>query len=152
MAGPVRRGVNVAALLDAPGLEAAGRCVRQIEVARAAGFDTVRLPVRWSDHTDARRPYTVEPAALELVGGVVDHALGRGLTVVVNVHHFDELQADPDGQRDRFLARWDQLARRYLPISSSWSRVLSSAVAPSRSSLGGSAHSGAAALRTRPGR
>jgi endoglucanase len=109
----VCRGVNIAALADAPGRDGARRCVRLIDVARVAGFDTVRLPVRWSAHAGERRPYAVAPAILALVDGVVDHALGRGLTVVVNVHHFDELQADPDGQRDRFLAIWDQLARRY---------------------------------------
>jgi endoglucanase len=113
MAGRVRRGVNIAALLDAPEQDGAARCVRQIEVAHAAGFDTVRLPVRWSDRMHADPPYTVDPAALAVVDGVVGHALGRGLTVVVNVHHFDELQADPDGRRDRFLALWDQLAHQY---------------------------------------
>jgi hypothetical protein len=31
---------------------------------------------------------------------------------VIDMHHHDELFADPAGQRDRFLAMWEQISER----------------------------------------
>lgn len=83
---------------------------QELDAAVTAGFATVRLPVCWSAHTAAAPPYAVDPAFLGLVADVVDALLARGVHVVLNVHHFDELYDDPAGHAERFLALWAQLA------------------------------------------
>ena len=87
------RGVNLGNVLDAraepepwPGAAALA----------AAGFRTVRVPVRWTD-----RP---EPEFAEQVDAVIDELLDHGLAVVVDVHHYDVPEA---------ADLWRRLAERY---------------------------------------
>lgn len=80
---------------------------------KSAGFDTVRIPVRWSAWTDVRPPYQISPEFMKRVRRVVDACLDQGLKVVLNVHHFEELYDRPADERQRFLAIWKQLAVEY---------------------------------------
>ncbi len=109
------RGVSLGNALDGPGAGGATLALaeRHFDLLRAAGFDTVRLPVRWSAHADGSPPYRIDPAFAGLVDRAVDAALRRDLTVVVNVHHYDELGVSPAAHADRFLALWRQIAGRY---------------------------------------
>jgi endoglucanase len=78
-----------------------------------AGFDSVRIPIRWSAHAALTEPYTIEPAFFERVDWAVDHALSRGLLVVINVHHYEEIVQNPAQHTDRLLALWQQIAEHY---------------------------------------
>ena len=80
---------------------------------REAGFDTVRLPVRWSAHAGESPPYAISPALFEQVDWAISEALGRDLNVVLDVHHYHELNEAPRAERHRFLAIWTQIAARY---------------------------------------
>jgi endoglucanase len=108
------RGINFGNALDALGggpelpLDE-----RYFDEVAEAGFDTVRLPVRWSAHAEAAPPYSIDPAFFERVDAGVDSALRRDLNVVVNVHHYHEFCAEPEAHRPRFLALWQQIAARY---------------------------------------
>jgi endoglucanase len=44
-------------------------------------------------------------------------AVGRGLEVIVDVHHYNELSSDPSGQHDRFLALWSQIGERFADLA-----------------------------------
>jgi endoglucanase len=111
----VRRGVNVGNAFDwlsdhGDRLRIEGR---HFDVIAAAGFDTVRLPVRWSGHAATTPPFTIDGEFFDAVDETVDRALARGLEVVVDLHHYDELCADPAGHADRFVALWSQIAERW---------------------------------------
>jgi len=115
------RGINLGNKLEAP---AEGEWGAPIEswmftTIKQGGFATVRIPTRWTSHTDASPPYAIDPAFLERVTWVVDQALSAGLLVVLNVHHYQEIFSDPTGQRDRFLAVWQQIADRFRSYSDS---------------------------------
>jgi endoglucanase len=108
-------GVNLGNALEAP-REGEWGVVLQEEyfvLIREAGFDTVRVPIRWSAHAAQQAPYTIDEAFFERVDWVVDHALAQGLNVAINMHHYDEIFAEPDGHRERFWAMWRQIAARY---------------------------------------
>jgi endoglucanase len=109
------RGINFGNALDA--LPDAAWTLELTEhhfdVARDAGFDTVRLPVRWSGHADDAPPYRIDPDFLVRVDWAIANALERNLNLVLTVHHYDELQAAPDRHEARFLALWGQIAPRY---------------------------------------
>ncbi|AHG93393.1 glycoside hydrolase family 5 (plasmid) [Gemmatirosa kalamazoonensis] len=119
------RGVNFGNMLEAPTEGAWGLTVTDefIDRAAAAGFTSVRLPVRWSSHALAAAPFTIEPAFLARVESIVDELLAKGLVVVLNVHHYRQLDGDPldageapvaDAVVDvRFLALWEQIAARF---------------------------------------
>jgi len=80
---------------------------------RAAGFETVRLPVRWDDRSQSQAPYTVDPAWMEQVQRTVDMALAADLKVILNSHHFNPIHEDPLAVQPWHTAVWRQIATRF---------------------------------------
>jgi endoglucanase len=109
------RGINLANALEAPKEGEWGMTIEEkfFGLVRAAGFDHVRIPIRWSANTANAAPYIVYPDFFSRIDTVVNQALAADLKVVVDVHHFDEIFSDPDGHEARFIAIWQQIARRY---------------------------------------
>lgn len=122
------RGVNFGNMLEAPFEGAWGLTVEErfFDAARDAGMDHIRLPVSWTHHAEQAPPYTIDPAFMARVEWSVDQALARGLKVIVNTHHYDELNADPAAETPRALAIWQQVAARFAdrPIRSVFFEVL----------------------------
>jgi endoglucanase len=126
MAQRLGRGINFGNMLEAPqegdwGLRAEQRF---IELVGTSGLTTnVRLPVRWSNHASPDAQAVIDAKFFARVDTVVDALLARGVTVVLNVHHYRQLDGDaldPGEQavdarvlRARLLAMWQQIARRY---------------------------------------
>lgn len=127
----IGRGVNFGNMLDAPtegawGLTVEDRFITLVGNSKPA-IQSVRLPVRWSNHASADAQATIDPVFMERVAGVVDNLLARGVVVVLNMHHYRQLDGDtldygeaavPDSAdhalvRMRFLAMWAQIAKRF---------------------------------------
>lgn len=109
------RGVNIGNTLEAPRegdwgprLEA-----KHLDLIQQAGFDSVRVPVRWSTHASNTAPYTISPTFMKRVRWVVDEALRRDLKVMINIHHYEGLYANPEQHHDRFLEQWRQIANEF---------------------------------------
>ena len=114
-----RRGINLGNALDT-GRDGEPRLrleERYFDDLRNVGFDTVRLPVRWSAHADESAPFALDPTFFERVDWAIGNALRRDLTVVLNVHHYHELQDAPHEHEARFVALWQQIAARYVDHS-----------------------------------
>ena len=79
----------------------------------AAGFQTVRIPVRWHNKSISVAPYSVEEAWMDRVQQVVDWALGAGLNVILNSHHFDPIHEDPLAVAEWHGGVWKQIAARF---------------------------------------
>ena len=109
------RGVNLGNALEGPEEGAWGMVIEEpfFGLIREAGFDTVRVPIRWSAHAQEAPPYTVDPVFFERVDWVIEQSLAHDLNVAINVHHYDELFAAPEEHAERFVAIWEQIARRY---------------------------------------
>lgn len=54
---------------------------------KAAGFNTVRIPVTWLGHIGEAPEYKIEEAWLDRVAEVVGYAEAAGLNVIINMHH-----------------------------------------------------------------
>lgn len=109
----ITRCVNLGDALDTPSVEGEwGYTIetRDIEMIVAAGFDTVRLPVRFSSRWEGDR---IEPAFLARVDAVIRGALDRGLIVILDLHHYEPLMADPAGEAQTFAAIWAALGAHY---------------------------------------
>jgi endoglucanase len=105
-------GINLGNALEAP-KEGDWGVVLQPEyfpLIKTAGFSHVRLPVSWSTHAGVNAPYTLDPAFVERVDWAIKQARKSGLAIVLNMHHFEELEAEPDAHTSRFLAMWQQIA------------------------------------------
>lgn len=125
------RGINLGNSWDSEGPDdgAWSNPIRDTDFAviKAAGFNSVRIPVRWQFGSDYST-HTVDPNRLN---GVLNHirlAIANGLAVVVNFHHYVELNCaggggtNSDGskctyspnkfaaEKAHFLALWAQVA------------------------------------------
>ena len=64
------RGINMGNALDAPNEGEWGFTLEEkyFQAAKDAGFNSVRIPVRWSAHALAEPPYTIDPNFYEKGG------------------------------------------------------------------------------------
>ena len=92
---------------------------------RAAGFDTVRIPVRWMNRSDPQPPHALDPAWLARVSEVVDQALAADLNVILNSHHFNAVHEDPPAGAPWLAAVWRQIAAHFAdrPIARLWFEI-----------------------------
>ena len=108
-------GVNLGNAFEAPREGEWGMTLEEgyFEAIRKAGFQSVRIPTRWSAHAQAEAPYTIDRVFFSRLDWALDQALSRGLAVVLNVHHYEEMDKDPQRRLPRLVALWRQIARRY---------------------------------------
>lgn len=120
------RGINFGNMLDAPTEGAWDLRVedRFIELVGRPGFvQSVRLPVRWSNHASLDAGATIDPAFMARVSDVVRRLLAQGVSVVLDMHHYRQFDGDPLDKGEarvdpavvdlRFLAMWRQIARHF---------------------------------------
>ncbi|MGC8766012.1 MAG: glycoside hydrolase family 5 protein [Brevinematia bacterium] len=116
MAKKLGKGVNMGNALEAyPDESSWGNPIKDeyFTLMKQAGFDTVRIPIRWSTRAQTTSPYTIDSNFFQRVDHVVDTALSAGLNVIINIHHYEEIISDPQGHKERFLALWRQISDHY---------------------------------------
>jgi endoglucanase len=86
------------------------------DAVKAAGFDTVRLPVAWSVFTDSDN-FVIDSNWMARVTEVVDYALNADLYVIVNIHWDNGWMQPTYGQQDyvnnRLAIMWEQIATNF---------------------------------------
>ena len=109
------RGINLGNGLDAPREGAWGVVLdeQHFAMAEAAGLDHVRLPVRFSAHAGDDPPYTVDEEFFKRVDWAIERALAHRLSVIVDLHHYEEIMKAPEENAARLLGIWSQIALRY---------------------------------------
>jgi endoglucanase len=112
---PLRRGVNLGNALEAPNEGDWGYRIElpHLDAIRDAGFDGVRLPVRFDAHAGSTPPYAFGGNFWRRIDEIVDHALELGLKVQLDMHHYERLISEPGRQRDRFLGMWAIIAHHF---------------------------------------
>ena len=107
----------------------------QVQAIAAAGFNSIRLPVRWDLEALNEAPYTVTPEYLARVKEVVGWINDAGLVAIINMHHHQSFltdvenpEADVKNQKpnlanaEAHLARieaiWTQIANYFADVSS----------------------------------
>ncbi len=112
----IKRGINLGNFLEAP-YEGAwtGRTIKDeyFKIIKEAGFDHVRLPVKWSAYTEREEPYNIDKRIFDRVDHLVEEAFKNRLAIVVNIHHYEEIMQNPEKEKDRFISMWKQISRHY---------------------------------------
>ncbi len=88
---------------------------------RKAGFDHLRVVVRWSGYSATEPPYTIQPDFFNKVDWIVEQSLRNDLAVILDFHYYPLIsftgltrsQEDPKTNRGRFLALWKQISEHY---------------------------------------
>jgi endoglucanase len=114
---PVGRCVNMGNSLEPPTENAWGGSKISdndfLAIAKA-GFNSVRIPVRWSTHAANTLPYTIDKNYMKRIKQVVGAARAAGLNVIVNSHHFEEIHSDPsDANIAKLAGMWTQIASAF---------------------------------------
>jgi endoglucanase len=109
------KGINFGNALEAPNEGEWGITLEEkyFELVKQAGFNTIRLPIRWSAHTAATAPYTINADFFLRIDWCIGQASKRGLNIILNVHHYEDLDSKPAENLSRWLAIWEQIATRY---------------------------------------
>lgn len=118
-------GINFGNMLDAPREGDWGSRVGAEYSAMVwqAGFRHVRMPVRWSAHASLDADARIDPEFMARVDAVVESLLAQGFTVILDMHHYRQLDGDrldpgepgvdPRHVKPRFLAMWRQIAEHF---------------------------------------
>ncbi|MEO8377669.1 MAG: cellulase family glycosylhydrolase, partial [Candidatus Sumerlaeota bacterium] len=93
----IGRGVNLGNALEAPREGQWGWKIQNsdLDAIKSAGFTNVRVPISWAYYVDAKPPYTVDSKFFARIDEVIDYAVSKGLIVILNDHHENELYKDP---------------------------------------------------------
>lgn len=126
LARQLDRGINFGNMVDSPKEGDWGLRIEQrfIELVGEGGFTkAVRLPVRWSNHASLDAEARIQPEFFARMDGAIDALLARGCTVLLDMHHYRQLDGDPLDKGEagvapelvlpRFYAMWQQIAQRY---------------------------------------
>jgi endoglucanase len=126
IAGKIGRGINFGNMLEAPnegdwGIRAEDRFIELVGTGKFSS--SVRLPVRWSNHATLDASAVIDQEFFKRVDYVVDRLLARGVIVIVDMHHYRQLDGDKLDDKERavptdllevrLLAMWKQIAERY---------------------------------------
>lgn len=111
----LRRTINLGNALEAPREGAWGVTIKEeyFDLAKEAGFSAVRIPICWSAHAEDTAPYTIDAEFMSRVDEVVEQARARDLAVIINVHHYNKMNADPSGHLERLKSFWTQIAKHF---------------------------------------
>ncbi len=86
-----------------------------IHAVAEAGFNAIRLPVRWINHVTDQNSMAVKTEWLERVKEVVDWCLEEGMYVIINSHHEDWYDRNPYYSKQtennrKLAAMWTSIA------------------------------------------
>ena len=100
---------------------------KMFDTLKSLGFNAVRIPVTWRDHTGPAPSYTIDEDWMNRVEEVVRYAYDNGMYVILNIHH--DGGGDPDfgawichaaeGEEqktevmERYVLLWRQIADRF---------------------------------------
>ena len=124
LAQSLGRGINMGNMLEAPREGDWGIRLDPAFVDVVAGkFDTVRLPVRWSNHAAPTADATLDEEFAGRVDKAVDAFLAKGVNVILDLHHYSQLHGDAPHPNEfsvdaavmepRLVNLWRQIALRY---------------------------------------
>lgn len=94
-----------------------------IDLVKAMGFTTLRIPVTWGTHQEENAPYEIESAYLNQVQAVVDYGFENQMHVILNVHH-DNDWVVPSAEtaaatEARLASLWTQVANHFIDYNDS---------------------------------
>jgi endoglucanase len=111
----IGRGVNIGNALESPKEGDWDVTLEEgyFQLIKDAGFNSIRLPVRWDSHAAEKAPYTIDPNFFARIDWAIKNATSRNLVLIMNMHNYYDFFNDPNNHKERFLAIWQQIAERY---------------------------------------
>ena len=112
-----RRGINMGNMLEAPEEGAWGVYFerRFFTVIKERGFDFIRLPVGWQYYAEVKNDGSVviDKWFVSRVKHIIDEALQNDLGVIVNIHHFGDMDSYPEENAEKLYGIWRIISEQY---------------------------------------
>ena len=118
MIDKMMRGINIGNTLEPPTVGEWNNAFIEeyfFDDYKDAGFNTVRVPIRWDKHTMIDSPFVISSSWLDTIETVIDWGLERDLYIIINSHHdwwLVEGIANLDTVQ-RFTRIWAQISDRF---------------------------------------
>ena len=71
---------------------------KMIKAVKEAGFDAIRIPIRWQHHITNSQAMSIDRAWMDRVKEIVDWCLEYDMKVIINTHHDKWLESRPLNQ------------------------------------------------------
>jgi endoglucanase len=88
-----------------------------IDQIKAAGFNTIRIPVTWNTHIGSAPNYTIDSAYISRVEQVMNYAFDNNMYVIINLHHENSWilpwYANQSQTTKELTAVWTQIANKF---------------------------------------
>ena len=105
-----RRGVNMGNMLEASPDEGSWGVYFEPEyfkLIKQRGFDFVRLPVGWGNHIVIKGDtIIINKTFMNRVKYIVDEAVKNDLGIIVNIHHYNDMDDNPEKYAERLYQIW----------------------------------------------
>lgn len=86
-----------------------------VDAVKAAGFQTMRIPVSWHNHVSQDGSYTISEVWMNRVQEVVDYGIDNNMYVIINIHH--------DNSTDYMYPSGEYLEQSKAYVSAVWTQV-----------------------------
>ncbi len=119
---PVGKCINLGNTFEPPAEAAWGgrpATAQDLKNIAKAGFNTIRIPVRWDTHAGGAPDFKIDDAYMARIEKVVTTAQAEGLNVILNSHHFERIHKEPLESAAQLAAMWKQIAARFANHSKS---------------------------------
>ncbi len=92
---------------------------------KEAGFNSIRIPVAWSNMMAEDGTYTINEAYFDRVETIMNYALNEKMYVIINIH-FDggwwarfgsTMESEREEAMKKYKTMWTQIANRYMEYS-----------------------------------
>ncbi len=88
-----------------------------IDGMKKAGFESIRIPVAWSNMMSKDGTYKIPDVFFDRVDEIIGYAYANGMYVIINIHYddgwWDDFARDEAGTMKRYKAMWTQIAGHY---------------------------------------
>jgi endoglucanase len=86
---------------------------KQFRLIKEAGFDSVRIPLHPFRDNGIDEENKITDKWFKTLDWAVEQSLSNELMVIIDFHEFGAMGQEPMGNKERFLATWEQMAERY---------------------------------------
>jgi endoglucanase len=86
---------------------------KHFELIKEAGFDNVRIPLHPFRDAGIDEKNEITETWFEALDWAVEQSLLNDLMTILDFHEFGTMGQDPMGNKERFLATWEQMSERY---------------------------------------
>jgi endoglucanase len=86
---------------------------KHLRLLKEAGFNSVRINLHPFRQMHATNDWALRESWLAVLDWAVKNTQAQGLVAILDLHEFNAIGQDPEGNKDKFLAFWRQISARF---------------------------------------